>query len=419
MKKIITILILLLTVGVFGQEKLTLKKCYSLVKKNYPLAKQKALFAKQNAIDKEVIKTEKLPKLDFSAQATYQSDVTFLPITIPNSTVEPPNKDQYKTAINVSQLIYNGGLINATTKVKDATLKTKQKNVEVSLYQLKNKVNQLYFSILLLQEKRALLNAKKKQLIAKVKEVKAGIKFGAILPSSDNVLEAELLKIEQQYSEIDQNKISLVQTLSTIIGKNISTAIILAQPVLTDNLTTLIKRPELDLFQLQKEQIDASEQVIAKKNSPKLVGFATGGYGNPGLNMLDNSFQTYYMTGLKLNWNIFDWKANKKERKSLQINKDIINNQQKIFTLNTNIELNQQQTEINKITSFIASDKQIISLRKKVLKAASSQLKNGVITSSAYITEFTNLYEAENNLSTHKIELLLAKANYKTTKGTL
>ena len=149
-----------------------------------------------------------------------------------------------------------------------------------------------------------------------------------------------------------------------------------------------------------------------------MLGFATGGYGNPGLNFLDNSFQTYYMVGLKLNWNIFDWNATKKQRKSLQVQKEIIDNQQDIFQLNTHIELNQQQSEIDKISTFIQSDKTIIELRKKILKSADSQLKNGVITSSAYITELTNLYEAENNLSTHKIELLLAKANYKTTKGT-
>jgi outer membrane protein TolC len=417
MKYVSTIVILFISITAFAQQSLSLDECYSLVKKNYPLTKQNKLLAKQNQIDKEVIKTGKLPKLDFNAQATYQSDVIEIPISIPGSTIEPPKKDQYKTTVSLNQLIYDGGLINASAKVKDATLKMQQKNIEVSLYQLNSKVNQLYFTILLLQEKRALLDAKKTQLVTKLKEVKAGIEFGAILPSSDNILEAELLKIDQQYSEINQNKISLVQTLSSIIGKNISTNIILAKPAISANLTTGIKRPELDLFQLQKEQISASEKLIAKKNNPKLVGFATGGYGNPGLNMLDNSFQTYYVAGLKLNWNIFDWKATKKEQKSLQVNKDIINNQQEIFTLNTNIELNQQQSEINKLNEFIKTDKQIIELREKVLKTASSQLKNGVIMASAYITEFTNLYEAKNNLSTHKIELLLAKANYKITKG--
>jgi outer membrane protein TolC len=417
MKHISIVILLFLSLTVTSQETISLEECYTLVNKNYPLAKQQGLLAKQNELDLAVIKTEKLPTLDFSAQATYQSDVIELPITIPNVTIESPNKDQYKATVSINQLIYSGGLVDANLEVKSASLKTQQKQLEVNLYQLKEQVNQLYFSILLLQEKKSLLVAKKTQLETTLKEVKAGVKFGMLLPTSDSVLEAELLKIAQQFNELDLNKTSLIETLSELIGQYISTEILLENPVISSNLDTELKRPELDLFQLQKDQIEASEQLIAKKNSPKLMGFATGGYGNPGLNMLDNSFQTYYMTGLKLNWNIFDWNAAKKERKSLQINKEFVDNQQELFTLNTNIELNQQLSEIKKISSFIESDKTIIELRKKILKSANSQLKNGVITSSAYITELTNLYEAENNLNTHKIQLLLAKANFKTTKG--
>lgn len=417
MKKISTLLILFLTFNIIGQERLSLEECYSLVNKNYPLTKQRSLLTKQNELDLAVIKTKKLPQLNVQAQATYQSDVTSIPIVIPGSTIEPPNKDQYKAAASINQLIYNGGLIDASMEAKSALLKTQQKQVEVNLYQLKEQVNQLYFSILLVQEKRALLLAKKTQLETTLKEVNAGVKFGMLLPSSETILEAELLKIDQQFAELDFNKTSLIETLSELIGQDISMNITLENTEVSNNLETEIKRPELELFQLQKEQIEASEQLVAKKNAPKLVGFATGGYGNPGLNMLDNSFQTYYMAGLKINWNIFDWNASKKERKSLQVNKEMIDNQQEIFKLNTSIALNQQQAEINKISTIIESDKIIIALRKKVLEFANSQLKNGVITASAYITELTNLYEAENNLSTHKIQLLLAKVNYKTTKG--
>ena len=417
MKRLSLFIIFLSVLSINAQEKLNLEECYELVNKNYPLAKQNALLSKQNEIDLEAINTAKLPTLDLSAQATYQSDVTELPIAIPNVTIESPNNDQYKATVSVNQLIYDGGLINASTEAKTASLRTKQKQLEVSLYQLKKQVNQLYFSVLLLQEKRALLSAKKKQLETKLKEVKAGIEYGMLLPASDKTLEAELLKIEQQFIELDQNKISLIATLSSLIGKIIPSTIVLKNPEVLTTLDTKISRPEIDLFSLQKQQIETSEQIITKKNLPKILGFASGGYGNPGLNMLDNSFQSYYMVGLKLNWNIFDWSASKKQRKSLQINKDIIDNQQEIFELNTNIELNQQQSEINKIAAFIQSDETIIDLRKKILDSADSQLKNGIITSSAYITELTNLYEAENNLSTHKIQLLLAKANYKTTKG--
>lgn len=417
MKNLSLLIFIIISINAFSQEKLSLENCYILVEKNYPLAKQADLLAKQNKLDLEIIKTEKLPKLDFLAQATYQSDVTQVPIAIPNSTIEPPNKDQYKTTISVNQLIYSGGLIDASAEVKLASLKTKRKQVEVSLYQLKQHINQLYFSILLQQEKKALLTSKKELLDAKLKEVKAGIKFGALLPSSDSVLEAELLKIEQQFTEIEFSKISLIETLSRLIRQDISKTIILKEPEFLSALTSEIKRPELDLFKLRKEQIETTEQLNTLQNAPKIMGFATGGYGNPGLNMLDNSFQTFYIAGVKLNWNIFDWKATKKQSQSLLISKDIITNEEEIFKLNTNIELSQQQAEINKIVSLIESDNNIIILRNKIVKSAESQLKNGVITASAYITELTNLYEAQNSLSTHKIQLLLAKATYKVTQG--
>jgi len=417
MKKITTLLILFLAFNVFAQEKLSLEECYMLVNKNYPLAKQHNLLAKQNAFDLEVIKTNKLPKLDFASQATYQSDVIELPNSSSDATITPPNKDQYQATVTVDQLIYDGGLTNAYLGEKSASLKTEQKQVEVNLYMLKEQVNQFYFSILLLQEKRELLIAKKKELETTLKEVKAGVKFGMLLPNSDSVLEAELLKIEQQFIEMEKDKIRYIKSLSELIGENISTSIKLDNPNISVNFETEISRPELDLFQLKKDQIETSELIIAKKNNPKLSGFATGGYGNPGLNMLDNSFQTYYIAGLKLNWNVFDWNSTKKQRKSLQVNKEIIDSEQEVFEVNTSIELTQQQSEINKMSEFIESDEKIIDLRRKVLETSSSQLRNGVITSSAYITELTNLYEAENNLKTHHIQLQFAKANYNTVKG--
>lgn len=417
MKRISVIMLMFIALNIFSQEKLSLEQCYTLAEKNYPLAKQNDLLLKQNTIDLEIINIEKLPKLDFLVQASYQSDVTSLPFSIPGTTVEPPNKDQYKATVSINQLIYDGGFINASLTEKSTSLKTQQKQVEVNLYQLKEQVNQFYFSILLLQEKSALLLAKKKQLETTLNEVKAGIKFGVLLPNSDSILQAELLKIDQQLMEVGLNKTSLMTTLYMLIGIPVSQNIIFDNPEINTKLNHEIERPELELFQLQKENIDASEQLIDKKNSPKLSGFATGGYGNPGLNMLDNSFQTYYIAGIKLNWNVFDWNSTKKQRQSLQVNKEIIDSEQEVFELNTAMELTQQQSEINKISTFIASDEEIIALRKKILETSRSQLKNGVITSSAYVTELTNLFEAENNLSTHRIQLQFAKANYNTTKG--
>ena len=199
MKSFIIILILLFSIPMIGQQTITLQECYELATVNYPLAKQSHLLEEQNQLDKEVVSNTKLPQISIDAQATYQSDVIEIPI--PNSTIEPLNKDQYRATLSVNQLIYNGGATDASLDVKSAQLKTKQKQVEVNLYQLKQKINQLYFSILLSQETNLLLTAKQEQLQAKLSEVKSGVKYGVILPSSDKVLEAELLKINRVCNE--------------------------------------------------------------------------------------------------------------------------------------------------------------------------------------------------------------------------
>jgi len=415
MNRFIKYSLLLFATSVLSQQQISLSECYSLISENYPIAKQNPLLEEKNALELEVISNEKLPQLDFNAQATYQSEVINIPI--PNSGVIPPNKDQYRATLSVNQLIYAGGKIDATYLLKEASLKTQQKQVEVNLYQLKKQVNQLYFSILLSQEKNSLLKNKQELLLAKLKEVKSGIKNGMVLPTSDKVIEVELLKISQQFVEIHQTKKSLISSLSILISKDLSETTTFQNPKINIQINDEITRLELELFQLKKEEIDYSEEIISKNNYPKLFGFATGGYGNPGLDPLDNSFQAFYTVGIKLNWNVFDWNSTKKQRQIITINKDIIDTEVETFSLNTQIQLEQLQIEINKYFKFIESDFKIISLRKEVLKSAASQLKNGVITSSAYITELTKLYDDRITLSTHEIQLSLVKANYNTTKG--
>ena len=415
MNRLLYLLTLLMALPLGAQQAITLQDCYKLASTNYPLAKQSALLKHQNDLDLEVISNGKLPQFELSAQATYQSDVTSVPL--PNTNIDPLNKDQYRATFSVNQLIYNGDLINASTKSKSAQLKTQQKQVEVSLYQIKKQINQLYFSILLIQEKKQLLTNKQTQLKTQLLEVKSGIKNGVILPSSDHVLEAELLKIAQQFQEIENNKIVLIENLSTLIATPLSLETTFETPITNTVLGKAINRPELELFQLRKEEITLNETLIGKQNAPKFLGFATGGYGNPGLNMLDNSFQTFYTVGLKLNWQVFDWNSNKKQRESLAIAKDLVETEAETFKLNTTMERTAQEKEIATISELIQLDNDIIALRKKVLEATQSQLRNGVITTSAYVTELTHLNDAENGLATHLIQLELTKANYNITTG--
>jgi len=400
-----------------AQQKLSLEDCYDLANKNYPLAKQNQLLSQKMDLELQTLSKEYLPKIDLNTQATYQSEVTQVPVKIPNSTINPLNKDQYRATLDINQIIYNGGLQQVNNKIKETQTKVQQQQVSVNLYQLKSRINQLYFSIFLLQERAAILLAKREQLKSKIAEVKTGVKFGALLPASEKVLEAEDLKIQQQLSEIKFDKKKALESLSILTATPLEENTTLIKPILNLNSNTKNNRPELQLFDLQNEQIEISKTAINKNNLPKMKAFGQAGYGNPGLNMLDNSFQTFYMVGLKANWNVFDWNKSKTDKEILSVSENIITAEKETFLLNNSIQLQEMNNEIQKLEEIISSDLDIIALRETVLKSSDAQLKNGVITSSDYIVEFTNLYEAKTNYKLHEIQLLLAKANYNITKG--
>ena len=415
MKKFIKIAFLLVITASNAQQILSLEHCYALAYKNYPLAKQTGLLQQKSTYEIDALNKGKLPKIDMNAQATYQSAVTGLPVPLPN--VIPMNKDQYRATLDVNQLLYNGGIIDANARLKEAQTKTQQQQVEVNLYQIKTKINQLYFSVLLLQERKSILLAKQEQLLSKIKEVKTGVKFGAILPASEKVLEAENLKIKQQLTEIQFDKKRLLENLSSLTFSSIDENSTLAKPMISNDFSVANNRPELKLFDLQNEQIEVSKNVISKNNLPKVNAFGQAGYGNPGLNMLDNSFQTFYVVGLRANWNVFDWNKSKTEKQALSISEAITTTEKETFLLNNNLQLQEMENEINKLEEVLKTDLEIIDLREYVVKSSDAQLKNGVITSSEYLVELTNLYEAKTNQKLHEIQLALAKANYQVNKG--
>lgn len=409
------LLFLIIPLFAVAQQKITLEDCYALANKNYPLAQQGNLLQQKNALETETLQKGKLPKIDLNAQATYQSEVTQIPVAMPN--VTPLNKDQYRATLDVNQLLYNGGLIDANVKIKEAQTKTQQQQLAVNLYQLKAKINQLYFTALLLQEQKALLVSKQEELFSKIKEVKTGVQFGAILPASEKVLEAENLKIKQQLTEIQFNKKRILENLATLTVSPIEENVLLANPNNSVDFTAATNRPELQLFDFQNEQIELSKTIISKNQLPKINAFAQAGFGNPGLNMLDNSFQPFYMMGVKANWNVFDWNKAKTDKETLSISKNIVQTEKETFLLQTQIQVQEMENEIQKLEAMMATDAEIITLRESVLQASAAQMKNGVITSSEYVTELTRLYEAKTNLKTHQLQLGLAKANYRVIKG--
>ena len=360
----------------------SLQDCYDLLEMNYPLAAQKGLLQQQLEVQKAVMKSQQLPSLELAAQATYQSDVTHVPV--PNLGIEPLSKDQYRSTLTMKQLIYAGGRIGANLSLESVKAIAKEREIEVQLYQMKWEVNRLYFSILLAQEQRELLVVRGKQLEEKRIEVGSGVQNGMLILSSQQVLDAEIILLKQQLITVEQWEKTMYKSLSLLIGKELELGALLNRPSFTTPMVYK-DRPEVNLFASRKETLVLQEEIIKKDLLPSVSAFATGGYGNPALNMLENSFQPFYVVGMQLQWNILDWNASKKKRESLQLSRELITTEEAVFNLTMQRALSEQSIELEKLKQLIEADLALVELRKEVVISAASQMQNGVITTLSLI----------------------------------
>ncbi len=397
---------------------LTIQQVYELARKNYPLIKQRELITKTKEYSVSNAAKGYLPALSINGQATYQSTVTTFPFTIPIPGFSVPkySKDQYKVYGELDQVVYDGGVIKNQKQSAEANEAIQQQNLDVELYALYDRVNQLFFGILLLNEQlkqNTLLGA---DLQNGVDKAKALVANGTAYRSSVDELSAQLLQADQSRIELIASKKAFLDMLSLFINIPLNENSILEKPVpnvVADN----INRPELQLYDVQKKTFDLQEQLLKAQLRPKLGLFFQDGYGRPGLNPLSNDFSWYYIGGLKLSWNLSSLYTLKNQNKLLDINRNTLDIQKETFLFNTRIMQKQESAAIQKFTDLFKKDNEIITLRESVKKAASAQLENGVLSAHDYITQVNAEDQARQSLILHEIQLLQEQYNYQNTTG--
>lgn len=412
--------VFLLSITVQGQPKqrLTLEEVYQLAYRKYPVIRQRDLVKQTAVLSVENLNKGYLPQITIGGQASYQSDVTKVSVPLPGINIPSPSKDQYKITAEALQVLYDGGIIKQQKETQRLTADAEEQKVEVELYKLKERLNQLYLGILYLEEQLKQLDLLRKDIEMGIRRVEAQVQNGVALKSNLNVLKAELLKNDQRLIEIRSSRKSFIDMLALFIGSTIDEQVILEEPAPSPNLLQNdIKRPELQLYTSQGKILDQQQHLIRARTLPKTSLFIQGGYGRPGLNMLENKFDWFYIGGLRFNWSLGGYYTNKKEIQLTEINKRIIDIQKETFILNTNTLLVQQLGEINKLEKLIASDQEIIDLRIQIKDAAKAQLENSVITANDYLREVNAEDQARQALITHQIQLLQARINYQTISG--
>lgn len=421
MRALVFILLFIAAGLLQAQDSISLFECHSMAVENAPRLSDRELIENIGELRNDQASSNWYPTLDFNGKISYQSDVVTVALTdpsIPASFPEVPH-DQYGLNLDLRQNLYDGGKTKHLKELEVARTAADLQQVEVDLYGLKSRVNQYYFTILVLQENRLNLDIHMENLKARKESMRTAVEHGILLETEMNVVEVEILKIRQRILEVDSGKKALMDALNVLCGSDLGEDTRLQLPQLEALSADQLNRPEYILFDLKDASLEAGKELTGRKRMPVLYAFGQAGYGKPGYNMLSGEWDTYYMVGAGFKWNIWDWNTTGQEKQVIQNQQMMLQNQRETFTKEISSKLVQAEAKIEQYRQSMELEQQVLDLQGEIAKHAATKLSNGTITATDYITELNKESLARNKLATHRILLSQSYTNYLTIQGNL
>lgn len=395
-------------------QNLTLEECQTLAKQNFPLTKQYALTEKIKDFNLKNASKSYLPQLQLKMQASYQSATTELPINLPNISVMPPDKDQYKAVIELQQLIWDGGRIKALQKLTEHKATAEHYKVEKQIYTLRKRINEVYFGLLLINEQLAIQQKLEEKLQRNHDKIANYLTNGVANISDISEVKAAQIRASQQRIQMEARRLSYLQILGLMIGKKLNKETRLEKPKVPFNIQNKeIKRPELQYFEAQQKLLNAQNEVAKSGNYPTIGLFAQGGYGKPALNLFENKINPFFIGGVRLKWNISSFYTSENTQKKITTQKQSAKLQQELFLYELKQKHALQNNEKEQYQAIMQDDDELVSLQEIIKKAMEAKVENGVANNTELLDCIHDLEKAKQMKALHEIQYLLACYNLK------
>ena len=416
MKPIFIIISLLMSSNLSAVDTLRLTNCKLLAREHYPLAKQKGLFGESLALTLQSLSTASyFPKFNIAGEASYQSEVTGFPIALPVGLgLEPLAKDQYRAVLNIQQTVFDGNRSQAGKAVERLNIQEQEQMNEADMLNVEQQVQQIYFNGLLQQKAKENLLLTKQVLEERIRHAQSALRNGLVLQRDLNLLVVQLRTIEKQIAEATLNQQSCVKMLALITDSdfNENSAFALPATPLIPDKELENQRPEMQAFDTRINRFAANKSMLNTQLTPTVQLYGTLGYGRPGLNMLSNNFDPFYIVGIRLNWTPWDGNLIHQQKKNLDIQSKILANQKAAFDTNIRTQAQQKRYDIQKQETLLKQDEEIAKLRQTITKESAAQLDNGAITTSDYIADLNAETQARIGVEITKIQLIKAQLDY-------
>ena len=407
MKYILTIVLLgFMNMNLLSQ--ITLQQCCSLARENYPLAKQYDLISLSEQYTLANIKSGNYPQLQLSGSVSYQSDATTLPFEIPNLDFHGQPKDQYRVMIELRQNIWDGGEKANNKRNARLVAEENKRKLDISMHELEDRVNNIFFGILLLDAQLNQNSLLEENLRSSLSCVEVLRNNGIVGQSEVDAVKVEILGVRQKRAVLQSSRTSYIDMLSLLTGKKMDEKDSFVRPEMLVSAEEVdLQRPELLWYDARMRTVENEMQKLKTLYMPRFSLFAQGGYGNPGLNMLEDKFRPYYIVGARLNWNISSLYTLKNSRKLLSEKAKSINAERETFVVNNDFRKREKEGMMQALEKQLREDDEIIRLRGNIRKASEAKLSNGTISATDHIREINAESLAKQAKDIHEIEYLM------------
>jgi outer membrane protein TolC len=401
-----------------AQTTISLTELYEKISSDYPTVQKEEIETKIATLNAQIMGANLYPEVIISGRASYQSEVTELQA----GALSPPSisKDQYNISLGLNQVLFDGGRTKSMSELAKMSGEVSLANLEIDMWGVRKQLDEVYFNIILMQKQLETTNVLLKDLNEQLELVKSRVKNGVLLQGNEFIMQAEILKIQQKKKQIERSIDAGYEILEAITGMDISNEATLELPK-QNELTQLkeeeVQRPELKMFEAQKRILGVQDKINDTQKLPQLSAFANTAYGRPGYNVFDDDLHLYWMVGLKTSWSFKSFRNSAKKSSIVKLEQRKIGATEDAFHRQIQSGLAKIEGQISAIEEQIFLDKQVVELRRKVANEKKSELQQGVITSTEYITELNSLNKAQLDLNLHQIQLIQAKNEYKTLKG--
>lgn len=416
MKHVLLSLLLLLTV-VEASAQITLDSCKAWARANYPVIKQFGLVEQSSKFTVDNASKAWLPQVSFAATASYQSNVTHIPVTIPGVDIPTIDKDQYDVNVTVSQQVYDGGAVSSARRIANAQGDVAREQVNVAMYDVYERVEQLFFGILVLDEQLEQVRILQADLALSYNSVSAMMKGGVANQTDVDAVMVEQVKARQAETGLQTSRRAYQRMLSTFTGRPLGEGDSLVRPASGGVPALDNRRPELALYAAKDRLLDARLNALDVDLRPRFGVFLRGGYGKPGLDMLSNSFDTYYRVGATLTWNIGSLYTRSNDKRKIEVERQMNGSDRDAFLFNTRLQTEFQNGEIDNLRRQLEQDDEIIKLRERIRSKSETKVANGTETVNEMLRDINAVSDARLAKRLHEVRLLQEIYKLRTING--